>query len=66
MGHGELLLDRTPGAVFAELAKGRARVVRDSGTGVAGALIRPDGVVAWATDTPDPDGLEEPLSHWTT
>ncbi|MFD4538419.1 FAD-dependent monooxygenase [Streptomyces bauhiniae] len=63
---GFLLLDRTPGAVFAELAKGRARVVRDSGTGVAGALIRPDGVVAWATDTPDPDGLEETLSHWTT
>ncbi|WP_446677754.1 FAD-dependent oxidoreductase [Streptomyces bauhiniae] len=63
---GFLLLDRTPGAVFAESAKGRARVVRDSGTGVAGALIRPDGVVAWATDTPDADGLEETLSHWTT
>lgn len=63
---GFLLLDRTPGAVFAEVAKGLARVVQDDSTGVLGALIRPDGVVAWATDTPDADGLAEALSHWTT
>ncbi|WP_030816993.1 FAD-dependent monooxygenase [Streptomyces sp. NRRL F-2799] len=64
-GGGFLLLDRTPGAVFAGLVKGRARVVRDDGTGVLGALIRPDGVVAWATDMPDADGLEDALSRWS-
>ncbi|MFF7385491.1 FAD-dependent monooxygenase [Streptomyces griseoluteus] len=61
---GFLLLDRTPGAVFGPPAEGRARVVRDDGAGVLGALVRPDGVVAWATDTPDARGLEEALSRW--
>ncbi|MGA5729587.1 FAD-dependent monooxygenase [Streptomyces seoulensis] len=61
---GFLLLDRTPGAVFAELGKGRAQIVRDGGTGVVGALIRPDGVVVWASDTTDPAGLEPALRQW--
>ncbi|MFI9393040.1 FAD-dependent oxidoreductase [Streptomyces bauhiniae] len=61
---GFLLLDRTPDGLFAELVNGRARVVRDDGTGVVGALIRPDGVVVWATDTTDPVGLEPALRQW--
>ncbi|WP_452746346.1 FAD-dependent monooxygenase [Streptomyces bauhiniae] len=61
---GFLLLDRTPGAVFGELAAGRARVVRDDGAGVLGALVRPDGVVVWASDTTDPVGLEPALRQW--
>ncbi|MFF9364168.1 FAD-dependent monooxygenase [Streptomyces griseoluteus] len=63
---GFLLLDRTPGAVFGGRARDRARVIRDEGTGVLGALIRPDGVVAWATDTPDEHGLDEALSRWAS
>ncbi|MFG3047253.1 FAD-dependent monooxygenase [Streptomyces sp. NPDC048241] len=73
---GFLLLDRTPRAVFAGRAAGRARVVGDGDAGglgavggddgaeVMGALVRPDGVVAWATDTADPDGLTEALTRW--
>ncbi|MFG2814402.1 FAD-dependent monooxygenase [Streptomyces sp. NPDC048410] len=75
-GGGFLLLDRTPDAVFAGRAGGRARVVRDDGTGVLGALVRhegtgvlgalvrPDGMVAWATDTADADGLAAALARW--
>ncbi|WP_405553981.1 FAD-dependent monooxygenase [Streptomyces sp. NBC_01171] len=63
-GGGFLLLDRTPDALFANLAKDRTRVIRDDGTGVVGALIRPDGVVAWASDTTDPAGLEPALRQW--
>ncbi|MFF7967438.1 FAD-dependent oxidoreductase [Streptomyces sp. NPDC007903] len=61
---GFLLLDRTPDAMFAEPAKDRTRVIRDDSTGVVGALIRPDGVVAWASDTTDPAGLEPALRQW--
>ncbi|MFI8349018.1 FAD-dependent monooxygenase [Streptomyces sp. NPDC085596] len=61
---GFLLLDRTPEGSFANLAKGRARVVRDDSAGVSGVLVRPDGVVAWASDTTDPVGLEPALRQW--
>ncbi|MFF9395604.1 FAD-dependent oxidoreductase [Streptomyces griseoluteus] len=63
---GFLLLDRTPGAVFGGRARDRARVIPDEGAGVLGALIRPDGVVAWATDTPDAHGLDEALNRWAS
>ncbi|MFE0348673.1 aromatic-ring hydroxylase C-terminal domain-containing protein [Streptomyces griseoluteus] len=39
-------------------------MIPDEGAGVLGALIRPDGVVVWATDTPDAQGLDEALSRW--
>ncbi|MEV5983659.1 FAD-dependent oxidoreductase [Streptomyces sp. NPDC052051] len=28
-------------------------------------LVRPDGYIAWASDTPDPAGLEAALDRWT-
>ncbi|MEU4110380.1 FAD-dependent oxidoreductase [Streptomyces sp. NPDC027717] len=61
---GFLLLDRTPEGAFAAPAAGRVRVVRDDGTGVMGLLVRPDGVVAWASDTTDPAGLVASLDRW--
>jgi hypothetical protein len=30
----------------------------------AAVLVRPDGVVAWASDTADPTGLETALHRW--
>ncbi|MFB7594041.1 FAD-dependent monooxygenase [Streptomyces sp. NPDC056160] len=71
-GGGFLLLDRTPDGRFARLAEdwtGRVGVVTDTGDHAtpAAMLVRPDGVVAWACDTPDtPAGptLEETLHRW--
>lgn len=70
-----LLLDRTPDAALAHVAAawtGRVTVV--TGAAVAdeptGILVRPDGVVAWAThttdaaDTIDLTGLDAALDRW--
>ena len=83
-GHdgGFLLLDRTPGGAFARRAApwaGRVTGVTDDHDAVpgrsarpdatpTGVLVRPDGVVAWATDTTDTtavDGLAAALHRWT-
>jgi 2-polyprenyl-6-methoxyphenol hydroxylase-like FAD-dependent oxidoreductase len=78
-GGGFLLLDRTPDAAFARLASawaGRVSTVTDDHAGhplPTGVLVRPDGVVAWATDTStdtstdttDIAGLESALHRWT-
>ncbi|NGO71660.1 FAD-dependent oxidoreductase [Streptomyces boncukensis] len=37
--------------------------VRD-GLGLAAVLVRPDGVVAWASDTPDRDAFEQAAAQW--
>ena len=68
-GHtgGFLLLDRTPDGAFTHLATpwpGRVTTVTDTHTTPTGVLVRPDGVVAWATDTPDPAGLDAALRQW--
>ncbi|MEU6251067.1 FAD-dependent oxidoreductase [Streptomyces sp. NPDC047043] len=71
-GHagGFLLLDRTPDGTFARLAaawNGRVSTVTDDQATPTGVLVRPDGVVAWAADTPDTDavtGLEAALNRW--
>jgi 2-polyprenyl-6-methoxyphenol hydroxylase-like FAD-dependent oxidoreductase len=66
-GGGFLLLDRTPDGTFARLATawaGRVATVTDDHATPAGVLVRPDGVVAWATDTADPTGLETALHDW--
>ncbi|MFD2416810.1 FAD-dependent monooxygenase [Amycolatopsis pigmentata] len=75
-GHdgGFLLLDRTSGGVFARLAApwaGRVTSVTGGHATPSGVLVRPDGVVAWATDstgnTGDTDstaGLEAALRRW--
>jgi 2-polyprenyl-6-methoxyphenol hydroxylase-like FAD-dependent oxidoreductase len=64
---GFLLLDRTPDGVFARLAaawEGRVRGVTDDHATPTGVLVRPDGVVAWASDTADVTGLERALQRW--
>ncbi|MFD3314124.1 FAD-dependent monooxygenase [Streptomyces sp. NPDC058694] len=74
-GHngGFLLLDRTPDGAFARLAEawaGRVTSVTDAHTTPTGLLVRPDGVVAWASDTTDigadtaVTGLESALRRW--
>ncbi|WP_345029029.1 FAD-dependent monooxygenase [Kutzneria kofuensis] len=68
-GHagGFLLLDRTPDRAFTRLAApwtGRVTSVPDDFATPAGVLVRPDGVVAWASDSSDADGLEAALQHW--
>ncbi|MFJ6079945.1 FAD-dependent monooxygenase [Streptomyces sp. NPDC092369] len=71
-GHdgGFLLLDRSPDGAFGRLAEaraGRVRVVNDEQPMPAGVLVRPDGVVAWASDTVDlaaTTGLETALRRW--
>jgi aromatic ring hydroxylase-like protein len=69
-----LLLDRTPDGAFARVAAdraGRVRTVTDDlaprrvGATPTGVLVRPDGVVAWATDTTDVTGLDAALHRWT-
>nr|WP_153263308.1 hypothetical protein [Nonomuraea phyllanthi] len=43
------------------------RIVTASGASCgepAGLLIRPDGYVAWARTTADPEGLAEALTSW--
>ncbi|MET7887832.1 FAD-dependent oxidoreductase [Streptomyces avermitilis] len=70
-GGGFLLLDRTPDGTFARLAAaraGRVSSVTDDHATPTGVLVRPDGVVAWATDTTDVaavTGLEAALHRWT-
>jgi 2-polyprenyl-6-methoxyphenol hydroxylase-like FAD-dependent oxidoreductase len=67
-GGGFLLLDRTPDGTFARLAAtraGRVTSVTDNHATPTGVLVRPDGVVAWATDTTDATGLEAALHQWT-
>lgn len=66
-GHhgGFLLLDRTPGGALARLAQGyRVTSVFDESGTPAGILVRPDGVVAWASDTDDATGLDAALRRW--
>jgi hypothetical protein len=66
-GGGFLMLDRTPDGAFARRAAawaGPVQSVRDHSLATpAGVLVRPDGVVAWATDvdTTDTAGLEAAL-----
>ncbi|MFG2350638.1 FAD-dependent monooxygenase [Streptomyces phaeochromogenes] len=72
-GHrgGFLLLDRTPDGAFARLAAdwaGRVTSVTDDDATPTGVLVRPDGVVAWASDATDiaaVTGLESALHRWT-
>jgi 2-polyprenyl-6-methoxyphenol hydroxylase-like FAD-dependent oxidoreductase len=63
-GGGFLLLDRTSDGSFARIADGRAKVVTDARETPTGLLVRPDGVVAWASDTDDAAGLEDALRRW--
>ncbi|MEV0552362.1 FAD-dependent oxidoreductase [Streptomyces sp. NPDC050597] len=71
-GHdgGFLLLDRTPDGTFARLAEawaGRVTTVTDKHASPTGVLVRPDGVVAWASDTTGiaaVTGLEAALHRW--
>ncbi|WP_037080595.1 FAD-dependent monooxygenase [Pseudonocardia spinosispora] len=68
-GHagGFLLLDRTPGATFTHIASpwaDRVTCVTDTSTEPAGVLVRPDGVIAWATDDTTPAGLTAALTSW--
>jgi hypothetical protein len=61
---GFLLLDRTSDGTFARIGNGRARVVSDARDTPTGLLVRPDGVVAWASDTDDAAGLDDALRRW--
>ncbi|WP_280875578.1 FAD-dependent oxidoreductase [Streptomyces pseudovenezuelae] len=70
-GGGFLLLDRSQDGAFARLAgawAGRVRSVIDEHAAPTGVLVRPDGVVAWASDTTDTaaavTGLEAALHRW--
>ncbi|WIX82070.1 hypothetical protein QRX50_15555 [Amycolatopsis carbonis] len=42
----------------------RVTTVPDASATPTGLLLRPDGVVAWATDVPDPVGLAPVLHDW--
>ncbi|MFF5007218.1 hypothetical protein ACFY3G_30855 [Streptomyces phaeochromogenes] len=70
-GGGFLLLDRTQDGTFARLAQawdGRVSSVTDGHATPTGMLVRPDGVVAWASDATDiaaVTGLESALHRWT-
>ncbi|MET8811248.1 hypothetical protein ABZW47_04530 [Streptomyces sp. NPDC004549] len=73
---GFLLLDRSPDGAFAGVAAGwadRVRRVTDADTTPAptptpfGVLVRPDGVIAWASDTANTaelTSLEAALLRW--
>ncbi|GAB7071714.1 FAD-dependent monooxygenase [Mycolicibacterium hodleri] len=66
-GGGFLLLDRTPDGAFSRVAAPWATgvtAVPDAGGTPTGVLVRPDGVVAWATDTTDDGGLVGALRRW--
>ncbi|MGW1289750.1 aromatic-ring hydroxylase C-terminal domain-containing protein, partial [Streptomyces sp. NPDC002586] len=69
-GGGFLLLDRSPDGAFARLGAawaGRVSGVTDDHATPTGVLVRPDGVVAWASDTTDlaaVTGLEAALHRW--
>ncbi|MGW0584422.1 aromatic-ring hydroxylase C-terminal domain-containing protein [Streptomyces sp. NPDC002920] len=64
------MLDRTPDRAFARLAPawaGRVSSVTDDHATPVVVLVRPDGVVAWASDTTDTaavTGLEAALHRW--
>lgn len=66
-GGGFLLLDRTRDGALTPLAArwdaDVTTVADDDGT-PTGVLVRPDGVVAWATDTSDGAGLDDALRRW--
>jgi 2-polyprenyl-6-methoxyphenol hydroxylase-like FAD-dependent oxidoreductase len=67
-GGGFLLLDRTPDGAFARLAAawaGRVSSVTDDHATPTGVLVRPDGVVAWASDSTDITRLEAALHRWS-
>jgi 2-polyprenyl-6-methoxyphenol hydroxylase-like FAD-dependent oxidoreductase len=64
-------VDEAPAGVRAEVPAGvpaEVLVGVPAGVAVAGALVgvlvRPDGVVAWATDTADTTGLADALHQW--
>ncbi|WP_405161919.1 FAD-dependent oxidoreductase [Nocardia sp. NBC_01499] len=66
-GGGFLLLDRTPEGAFARIAEGwagRVNSVIDDNAAPTGVLVRPDGVVIWATDSTAVTGLEAVLRQW--
>ncbi|MBP2049882.1 2-polyprenyl-6-methoxyphenol hydroxylase-like FAD-dependent oxidoreductase [Streptomyces griseochromogenes] len=69
-GGGFLLLDRTADGAFARLAAawaGRVGSVTDDHATPTGVLVRPDGVVAWASDATviaAVTGLEAALHRW--
>jgi hypothetical protein len=68
-GHagGFLLLDRTPDGAVTRLAAPWAAgvtTVADAGGTPTGVLVRPDGVVAWASDASDGAGLVDALRGW--
>lgn len=71
-GHngGFPLRDRTPDATLTHLAapwSDRVTNVRDDEAAPAGVLVRPDGVIAWASDTGAPaavSDLETALHRW--
>jgi hypothetical protein len=69
-GHhgGFLLLDRTRDSAFARAAApwgGRVRSLVDHPASPTGVLVRPDGVVAWASSSDDATGLDIALRQWT-
>lgn len=65
-----VLMDLADSAEIRAAAAGhsdRVRIVTASGASrgePAGLLIRPDGYVAWARTTADPEGLPEALTSW--
>lgn len=63
-----VLLDLSGGGFAASAAAWADRVDLVTGssadTSVAALLVRPDGYVAWATDSPDGPGLPEALARW--
>jgi hypothetical protein len=61
-GRVELVRGRPEGAEGGQ----SAAVGSQSGVGVSGALVRPDGFVAWASSdgVSDPAGLEAALARW--
>jgi 2-polyprenyl-6-methoxyphenol hydroxylase-like FAD-dependent oxidoreductase len=69
-GHhgGFLLLDRTRDSAFVPVAApwgGRVRSLADHPASPTGVLVRPDGVVAWASSSDDATGLDIALRQWT-
>lgn len=63
-----VLLDLSGGGFAASAGAWADRVDlvtgRSADTSVAALLVRPDGYVAWATDSPDGSGLPEALARW--
>ena len=63
-----VLLDLSGGGFAASAGAWADRVDLVTGgsadTSVAALLVRPDGYVAWATDSPDGPGLSEALARW--